>query len=163
MSKVKKQHFVPQFYLKYFLDAQSNIYVFDILNQKQFSTTTANIAHEKLFYDYKPLEEFVGQEQALERALANMESGAAEYFKKLIALLETNNISSLTRDDYRKLANFITTQERRTPETLKQIDGIVKSMGHQLEYDIQFEQINLLFHEEVSKVVEDWCDRYWIF
>ena len=163
MSKVKKQHFVPQFYLKYFLDARSNIYVFDILNQKQFPTTTANIAHERSFYDYKPFEEFLGQEQAIERAFSNMESKAAEFFRKLIALLEAKKLSVLTRDDYRELADFMTTQERRTPETQKQIEGIVKSMGHELEYDIQFEQLNLLFHKDVPNVIEDWCDQYWIF
>jgi len=163
MSRVKKQHFVPQFYLKYFIDAQSNIYVFDIVNQKQFVTTTTNIAHDRSFYDYKPLEEFIGMEQAIEHAFANTEAKAAEFFRRLIATLDTNNLSSLTRDDYRQLADFITTQERRTPETRRQIAEIAKRNGQELEDDIQFQQTHLLLHKDVLKAVEDWCDRYWIF
>lgn len=163
MSRVKKQHFVPQFYLKYFIDAKSNIYAFDIVEQKQFITTAANIAHDRSFYNYKPLEEFLGMELAIEHAFANTEAKAAEFFRKLIATLETNNVSSLTRDDYKQLADFITTQERRTPETRRQIAEIAKSAGQDLNDDIQFQQIYLLLHKDVLKVVEDWCDRYWIF
>jgi hypothetical protein len=61
------------------------------------------------------------------------------------------------------LADFIITQERRTPETRRQIDEIAKSAGQELENDIQFQQAYLLLHEDVLKVVEDGCDRYWIF
>lgn len=162
MSKVKKQHFVPQFYLKYFTGAQGNIYAFDIVEQKQFVTTTTNIAHVRSFYDYKPLEEFIGMEQAIEHAFANTEGRAAEFFKKLIAILDADDLSSLSRDDYRQLADFITTQERRTPEARRLIAEIAKRTGQELD-DIQFEQKYLLLHKDVLKVVDDWCDRYWIF
>lgn len=163
MNRVKKQHFVPQFYLKYFINAQSKIHVFDIVDQKQFITATANIAQDRSFYDYKLLEEFIGREQVIEHTLANTEAKWADFFRMLIAILDSNNLSSLTRDDYRQLADFITTQERRTPETRKQIDEIAKRNGQELEKDIQFQQTYLLLHKDVPKVVEDWCDRYWIF
>ncbi len=163
MNKVKKQHFVPQFYLKYFMDARSNIYAFDIVKQKQFVTTTANIAHDRSFYDNKSLEEFIGMEQAIEHALANTEAKWAGFFRKLIATLDANNLSSLTRDDYKQLADFITTQERRTPEARRMIADIAKIACEELDNDIQFQQAYLLLHEDVLKVVEDWCDRYWIF
>jgi hypothetical protein len=163
MSRVKKQHYVPQFYLKYFTNAQSNIHAFDIVDQKHFVTTTANIAHDRSFYDYKPLEDFIGTKQAIEHAFANTESKAAEFFRKLIATLDANNLSSLTRDDYRQLADFITTQERRTPEARRQIAEMAKRAGQELENVIRSQQAYLLLHEDVLKVIEDWCDRYWIF
>jgi hypothetical protein len=163
MSRVKKQHFVPQFYLKYFIDERSNIHAFDIVAQKQFVTTTANIAHDRSFYDNKPLEEFLGAEQAIEHAFSNTEAKAAEFFRKLISTLDANNLSSLAREDYRQLADFITTQERRTPEARRQIEEIAKSAGHELETNLQFQQAYLLLHKDVLKVVEDWCDRHWIF
>jgi hypothetical protein len=163
MSRVKKQHFVPQFYLKYFIDGQSNVHVFDTVKQKQFVTTAANIAHDRSFYDYKSLEEFIGVEQAIEHAFANTEAKAANFFRKLIAILKANNLSSLTRDDYRELADFITTQQRRTPEARRQMEETAKSADQESEDDIQFQQAYMLLHKDVLKVVEDWCDRYWIF
>lgn len=163
MSRIKKQHYVPQFYLKYFTDAQRNIHAFDLIKQEQFVTTTANIAHDRSFYDYKPFEEFIGMEQAIEHAFANTEGEAAEFFRKLIDTIDTNTLSSLTRDDYKQLADFITTQERRTPEARKHLAEIARSYGQELEIDIQFQQAHLLFHKDVLKFVEDWCDRYWIF
>lgn len=123
----------------------------------------ANIAHDRSFYDYKSLEEFIGKEQVIEHAFASTEAKAAEFFRKLIATMDTNNLSSLTRDDYRQLADFITTQERRTAEARRQIEEIAKITGQEFENDIQFQQTYLLLRKDVLKVVEDWCDRHWIF
>jgi hypothetical protein len=163
MSKVKRQHFVPQFYLRYFTNSKKNIFAFDITNQQKFATTTANVAHDRLLYDNKVLEDFVGTPQFIERVFANTEAKAAEFFRELIATLDANKVSSLTRDDYRQLADHITTQERRTLEARRHIADIAKMTGEELRNDIQFEQEYLLFHKDVLKVIEYWCDKHWIF
>lgn len=61
MSKVKKQHFVPRFYLNNFTDSESNIYAFDMIRVESFRSTVDNIAHQKYFYDYEPLDQFIGR------------------------------------------------------------------------------------------------------
>jgi hypothetical protein len=163
MNRTKKQHFVPQFYLRYFTDTQGKIHAFDITNQSQFATTPGNVAHERSFYDDAALEEFVGKPQFTESVFANTEAEAADFFRKLIAMLDANNLSSLSRDDYRQLADHIITQERRTLEARRHIAEIAKMAGEKLENDIQFQQEYLLFHKDVLKEIEYMCDRHWIF
>jgi len=117
MSKVKKQHFVPRFYLENFTDSKSNIYAFDVIKCESFSTTTENIAHQKYFYDYEPLDQFIGREQTIEKALAKSEAEQAVVLRKLVGGLKVNDVSAFTKDDYRQLADYIITQQRRTPES----------------------------------------------
>lgn len=51
MTKTKKQHFVPQFYLNKFTDTQGNIHVFDKPQKKTFVSNTRDIANESYFFD----------------------------------------------------------------------------------------------------------------
>lgn len=181
MSKIKKQHFVPQFYLENFTDSKNSIHAFDIIKGESFSTTTENIAHQKYFYDYEPLDQFIGKEQAIEKALAVFEGESATAFRKLVAGLKANDLSDLTKADYRQLADYIITQQQRTPESRikgtqlaiemeRQLrakgasDDFIKESGLEADkYDPQFQQIYALLNSGVLGEIEDLCDRYWIF
>ena len=180
MSKVEKQHFVPQFYLKNFTDSKRCIYAFDIVSGKIFSTSTKNIAHQKYFYDYEPLDQFIGVDQAVEKALAGSESKAAEVLRKLSTLLEANDLSSFTESDYKELADHILTQHKRTPEhrvlTTQLIekqrqlkakgasDELIKELALEAEtYDPQVQQIYELTDSQVLRDIEGLCNQYWVF
>jgi hypothetical protein len=52
MPGTKKQHYVPQFYLKRFADARKRIYVFDKLTKRSFLASVTDIANERYFYDF---------------------------------------------------------------------------------------------------------------
>jgi hypothetical protein len=181
MSKVKNQHFVSRFYLENFTDSKSSIYAFDIIKGESFSTSTENIANQKYFYDYEPLDQFVGREQVIEKALANSEAEQAIVFRKLVAGLKANDVSSLTKEDYRKLADYIVTQQLRTPETrikgfqmAKEAERQLRAKGASEEFirekgleadkfDPQFQQVYGLLHSGALGIIEDLCERYWLF
>lgn len=181
MSKVKNQHFVSRFYLENFTDSKSSIYAFDIIKGESFSTSTENIANQKYFYDYEPLDQFVGREQTIEKALANSEAEQAIVFRKLVAGLKANDVSSLTKEDYRKLADYIVTQQLRTPETrikgfqmAKEAERQLRAKGASEEFirekgleadkfDPQFQQVYGLLHSGALGIIEDLCERYWLF
>src|SRR6188768_3966020 len=181
MSKVKNQHFVSRFYLENFTDSKNRIYAFDIIKGKSFITSTENIANQKYFYDYEPLDQFIGREQAIEKALANSEAEQSVVFRKLVAGLKANDVSVLTKEDYWRLADYIVTQQLRTPETrIKGIqmakeaerqlrakgasDDFIKEQGLEADrYDPQFQQVYGLLHSSALRVIEDLCNRYWVF
>lgn len=181
MSKVKNQHFVSRFYLENFTDSKSSIYAFDIIKGESFSTSTENIANQKYFYDYEPLDQFVGREQTIEKALANSEAEQAIVFRKLVTGLKANDVSSLTKEDYRKLADYIVTQQLRTPETrikgfqmAKEAERQLRAKGASEEFirekgleadkfDPQFQQVYGLLHSGALGIIEDLCERYWLF
>ncbi|MCB9460168.1 MAG: DUF4238 domain-containing protein [Anaerolineaceae bacterium] len=51
MTTVKNQHFVPQFYLRQFANSQSQVNVFDKLQQKTFRANIADVGSARYFYD----------------------------------------------------------------------------------------------------------------
>lgn len=52
VQKTKKQHYVPQSYLRRFTRDGKNLYVFDKTSKKSFGPTSViNVAHENYFYD----------------------------------------------------------------------------------------------------------------
>lgn len=180
MSKAKKQHFVPQFYLKNFTDSNHRIYAFDLVNGKSFSTSTWNIAHQDNYYDNESLDQFTGVEQVVEKALSGSESRAAEVLRKLITLLKANDLNSFTKSDYVELADHILTQHKRTPEhrilTTQRLekerqlrskgasDEVIKELALEAEkYDPQFQQIYGLLSSQVLRDIEGLCDQYWVF
>ncbi len=59
MSKVKRQHYVPQLYLKQWHNDKSDeqIYVYDKTLKKSFSSNIKNIASSNYFYDYPEVTE----------------------------------------------------------------------------------------------------------
>ncbi len=181
MSKVKNQHFVSRFYLENFTDSKNRIYAFDIIKGESFSTSTENIANQKYFYDYEPLDKFIGKEQTIEKFLARSEAEQSVVFRKLVSGLKANDVSILTEEDYRQLADYILTQQIRTPESRKIGSQLAKEAERQLrakgasddfleeqgleadKYDAQFQQVYGLLHQNALSVIEDLCNRYWVF
>ncbi len=181
MNKVKKQHFVPQFYLENFTDYRGNIYAFDVIKCKSFGASTENVAHQRYFYDYEPLDHFVGREQVIEKALATSESEQAIVFRRLVEGLKNNDVSGLTNDDYKQLADYIITQQNRTPESRTKgmhlaiemerqmkakgiSDEFIKEQGLESEkYDPQFQQVYALLNSETLQDIDELCNRYWVF
>lgn len=123
----KNQHYVPQFYLKYFAD-NDKLYVFDKINKKSFLTNVRNIASENYFYDL-PLElisddmkdEFSAvDKQELEKVMASIEYYCKNNFDSLITSFVLGNpkrlydMDILTDDLRSEMAFFMATQVLRT-------------------------------------------------
>lgn len=51
-TKTKKQHFVPQFYLKNFCNAQNKLCVYDKKDKKYFYSTSKDICYKNYLYEY---------------------------------------------------------------------------------------------------------------
>jgi len=106
MNKIKKQHYVPRFYLSNFTNDKDKIFVYDIQTKKVFGSITENVAHKKFFYDFQPLDELY-EEQIIEKTLSTFESESAQIINKTIGLLENGSLNDLTIDDKSTLAEYI--------------------------------------------------------
>ncbi len=113
MKVTKKQHYVPQFYLRNFGNI---IFGYDKKNQEYFKTTPKNVAFEPEFYgpdfDDKP---------SIEKLMAQMELGWSTSVKKLI---EKENFYQLTESSQSKIVNFMTFQILRTKQFRQDIVGM---------------------------------------
>lgn len=106
MPKVKKQHYVPQFYLKRFTYDGERLFVFDKIAQKQRVANVKDIAHENYFYDIpmESLHEEVDVNnfdvQVVEKALGGIEGKYSQTIKEVLENLEPKN-------GLKRLLNFL--------------------------------------------------------
>ena len=103
----KREHYVPQFYLKAFSADDSepyNLFCYDMAEDSMFRSSTRNIAQSSYFYD-------LSEKQALEDLFGDMESVFAQVHEKII---QSQRISTLTPDEKYVMAYFISHQHIRT-------------------------------------------------
>ena len=107
----EKQHYVPQFYIRQFADADGNVQNFRRAGKKLLKPRpSASVSYESFFYG---AETGVKDEisQAYEKMFSDMESGVAEVLPEAIARLID---SRATDEDFQMLAMFMSAQWLRT-------------------------------------------------
>ena len=106
-SRRQNQHYVPQFYLRYFAFSpkkKSQIYTHDLHNKNRvFKSSIKNVAQESDFYESSSV-------RSIERDLARFESQVANVWKKLA----NGKLGELTREDRAWVALFVSTLMVRT-------------------------------------------------
>jgi hypothetical protein len=123
MSKPKKQHYVPQVYLRHFTDKDEYLNIYDINSGEYRRQTPANVGYSKHFYT---LEKDGEKDYSVEYLLANhVDILYSPVLKKI------ENKERLTRKDKEDLAIFITFQYLRTPSHRKNYNRMVDTFYKQ--------------------------------
>lgn len=117
MANNKKQHYVPQFYLRYFSDDSKSVNAYNLKNEKLFLSKIKNICQENYFY----------VDVELEKILGKIEEKQANILQKLLI-----DFSFYSLDDKEKsyLYLFILMQFSRTKGSAKLIDEVVDLFYH---------------------------------
>ena len=120
IQKTKKQHFVPQFYLNHFADANNQLFAYDKTSLRSYRTSVRDIAQERFFHDFPQIEEFQKQGvdlQIVEQALGNIENMFVPTFDNILRRIENRRFKQLFRAEHRTyLAAFLVLQLVRTKE-----------------------------------------------
>lgn len=119
MSKVKKQHYVPQFYLKRFTHNGELLFVYDKFAKTARQSNVRDVAEERYFYDSQLTEKGLGVIErdfsiAISRTLKNTEPQSALH--KILNILSLKRGRVISRRQKRFLSFFITIQMFRTRE-----------------------------------------------
>ncbi len=129
----KKQHFVPQCYLKDFADENYQLYVFDKFECRSFKSRVADIAQKHRFYDFLQesddaipsasdgdvvfslkFKDDMPDPQSVEHALSKLEDDYAAALGELQQTIAKRK--PLTTEQKYIFSHFIAVQWRRTPE-----------------------------------------------
>lgn len=125
MSNVKNQHYVPQFYLKYFTNPQEKLCTFDKIEKKRLLfTNVKNLACEKYFYDFPQQSGIKELQQPMEKWFSELETKASKFMnhiqKKIQGILrlkpseKVDSLQVLTQDQKLDLAYWVAVQSLRT-------------------------------------------------
>lgn len=104
------QHYVPEFYLKNFSQNSKQVFVFDKVLQKSFSSSISSIASKQSFYNNS-------NNKSIENEIGKLESKAGNVLKKLVETLANNQFSRITKEQKEILIQFIWMQMNRTLES----------------------------------------------
>lgn len=148
MNQPKLHHYVPRFYLNYFLNVEKKLWVYDKKGGRAFVTVPNRIAAETHFYRLPVIESSPIDPLTIEKNLANLESQASAIISRLIAEVKTlapTQRVTLSDEERLKISEFLATQYFRTLELrdltlyLLQNKGIVDdSLSEEEQKVIQF-------------------------
>ncbi|MBA7652305.1 hypothetical protein ES703_60135 [subsurface metagenome] len=123
----KKQHYVPQFYLKNFaIHKKSGEYSIRCYNKKRdkwYNSNITQVAMERYFYDKR-------DPPVIENYFSQLEGQHATVYHKIV---DDQTIKNLTNDDKLSMAEYIFTQNERTRSTRIRNIQIVKIVYKNLE------------------------------
>lgn len=118
---VKKQHFVPKFYLKNFSSNKKNIWVYDKKTNNKFVSSINDIACERFFYDDEILDEIFDKTQHLEIEYSKLESETAPFFQTFLTNISSNDNYKISSEDRKTIANYLVSQIDRTKEHREEV------------------------------------------
>jgi hypothetical protein len=134
-KRTKKQHTVPQFYLKGFATSAGKLFAYDKKNDRVYATNVGDAAQEAFFYDL-PAEAFPNREidvQAIEKALSVFESGYSPLLAQLIAEADAGQFS---HELISETAPYVVLQWKRTKTYRDTAYEMMNKMGQNLADDL---------------------------
>ncbi len=104
MPENKKQHYVPQFYIRNFSKDKKRVFIYHLESKQVFLSPINSTCQDKYFYGLAP---------DFEKLLAEFEQKQAAVIKKII---ETRNLNMLTHGERFDLYGFVMLQFTRTKD-----------------------------------------------
>lgn len=168
----KKQHYVPQFYLKNFTSDGNKLWVFDRIKKEFYSSVPKDICYKKFLYetpweDANPkLGKYVLANQ-IEDYFAEKEGEYSSLLRKIIGICrEPQNKNALicNAQEKRVLASFIANMFLRNPWSLKQIesDTIMEELKGNEEIEAIEQVLQLMEFGGMESLVKAANKKIWL-
>lgn len=148
-------HFVPQFYLRRFVDSDGLLWVYDKDTDRVFSATPRNLAAERGFYT---LPDFFPDPSLLERQFSDLEDQAAKITEDWLNQLKRGSSIEIPDINREIMAVYLTTQLLRTSEARTLLlQGIppLEEASDEEESQREF-HIALLWNDELVEEISNW-------
>ena len=136
-TKTKKQHYVPQSYLRRFSPDGTHVFVFDKVLRRSFSQAIKSVAQENCFYDVPQNDGSQWDEQEAEKMLAEVDGITNE---AIATLLDTFEEQEIPRDLRYTIAYSIVMQSARTPTARDTMRGIMHGLRDHMVQDAESQE-----------------------
>jgi hypothetical protein len=132
MSGPKLHHYVPRFYLNYFLDHKHRLWVYDKKLDRVFRTAPNRMAAETQFYRLPGPVVSSLDPLSIEKALAGLESRASAIIARVVANVKNLDPAqkvTISDDERLVLSEYLATQHFRTLELRDLMLYLLKDSG----------------------------------
>ncbi len=168
----KKQHYVPQFYLRSFTSDDNKLWVYDRVKEKYYFQTPKEVCYENYLYetpweDENPkLGRFVMQNQ-IENYFADKEGEYSLLLKRIIDICrnpQNKNALICNHEEKEMLASFVANIFVRNPWSLKQIESDLPLEELKKNEEIQaIEQVmQIMGFGDIDSLVKAADKRVWL-
>ncbi|MBD2665473.1 hypothetical protein B6N60_04384 [Richelia sinica FACHB-800] len=151
MSKVINQHYVPQSYLKNFSLHNSQVFVFDKLNQKIFTSHVKNVASERFFNDFPGDATQLKKIQMMEELYSQLEMKQNRFLRHIKKKI--NNIFDLrfhhNKSEKAYLTNILTREQRNDLACITAIQFLRTKKFRNFLFEIQQNQVTKTLISEI--------------
>lgn len=157
-SGVKRQHYVPEFFLESFTGPDDLLRVVDLEEGKEFRTNPTNAAVESYFNDL----ETGGEVLSTEGWLGQLEGEASPLLKSLTG--NPDGITLLSVADELFIARFVAAQRFRTPQFRSYMGNMIESISTRTREMLRAQVTAQYPEEERSTVweqIEEQHDQRW--
>lgn len=113
MTENKWQHFVPQFYFRYFSEDYKNIFGYHLKSKTHYKSLIVRQSAKNYFYSKNP---------EIDKSFSHLEAQFNNVLKKIIG---KDNFIELTSEEYMEMLRFISFQGNRTEKAKKLSDDFV--------------------------------------
>lgn len=169
MTSPKLHHYVPQFHLRRFADAEGRLWVWDKQKEKVFRAAPSGVAAETQFYRLTQYEVLGHDPLTMEKQLSALEHEVAtitDQWLEWIPSMAPLEVVPIPRVNRRLLAQYLAVQFLRTRDTRDILSALVEhTRGAALSEDQAREQhTELIWDEEHVELIARRLRRsIWIF
>lgn len=164
MSDTKRQHYVPQFYLRQFEDKDGFLWVYDKRDKKEFKCRSENICQEKLLYETKweNADENLGKYvlfNDIEHLFSEKEGKYAQVISRVLKVCtpqQKKNVLICSSDEKKLLAEFAVNLYVRNPWIMKvfELDHIPEELEGNQELQAMREVFSQLGFGNMDSLVK---------
>ena len=175
MTRIKRQHFVPRFYLQAFAaeSRPSHVWVYDKEQGRRYLHSIAKVASRRQFYDSAFFDGDT-ESQVVEKYLSRLEGYASRVIREILEDPTGESFKSLGQPKRRVLVEFIATQLMRTnearlalmqqkehlpPETLNRPDSVEQLRALETKDGQAALHSALIFSDKTVPVIEEHLHR----
>lgn len=158
-EKTKRNHYIPQVYLRYFQNGKSIIKCYDKVKNKTFELNPNGIAFENHLYTAEDDKGIKSYEEFYTEKVDNKYNGIMERIKKsqtCYAIIKPLGNSNLKKD----ISNFITNQVLRLPTTIYMYKDDYNEFLDYLKQKVKDSVIDNNKLEEYEKYIEKYRSDY---
>ena len=152
-TQAKRQHFVSRFYLEPFTGRDGKLRVVDLQLEREYTTSTANVAVQSRFYDISQ----DGHDFSAEDWLSDLEGKADGILQ--ILLNDPSAIATLTDEQENDLSRFIAALVFRTPSKREEMDGLLSTAYSQIESKLQAQFVHQFGENQGDSMYGEWQSK----
>jgi uncharacterized protein DUF4238 len=166
MTESKLHHYVPQFYLRRFVDSKGRLWVWDKLKDTIFQANPKNVAAENNFYWMQELADAGRDPNTMEKQLADLEANVAmvtDQWLDWFCDLERGKQIDIPDANREEVALFIAVQCLRTADTREIVSGLASAEPIDHEARRRLHTSVLWDMQTIHQVRDRMKDSIWIF